>query len=344
MESKPLLECFAKVEWAKAEIDKLIPRINALIATPRFNLPQPMSTRAGPVPWYPGLYPTGLHKSASHIDANGVEIWRFVAPDIPIDINVTVGSILHNLRSPLDQMLSTIALLKHASASQVEFPFGRTKDEFETALGKQKKLPPDAKAMIAALRPYRVRGNVLLYTIHALNRPDKHRPGLIPINLQTISRMERLELVSGAVLTIGPRTGLHLALDANGNFSQPNLSKAPAYITINGMRVLLFGLAVGKNEGRFIRMDGAGRDIAGKVPNRADWIAKSALPPGAPKDDMEIATAVPGTKFHANVQPSFNVALGDIEGFEREPVVAVLHKMRQLVEHILQRFEKRFFR
>jgi hypothetical protein len=55
MKSKPLLECFAKVEWAKAEIDKLISRINALTATPRFNLPRRPSTRAWPTPAYPGL-------------------------------------------------------------------------------------------------------------------------------------------------------------------------------------------------------------------------------------------------------------------------------------------------
>jgi hypothetical protein len=239
MKTKPLLECFAKVQWAKAEIDKLVPRINALTATPRFNLPQPMSTRAGPAPWYPGLYPTGLHKSASHIDAYGVEVWRFVAPEIPTDIHVSVGAILHNLRSSLDQMLSTIALLKHASANQVEFPFGRTKNEFEAALAQQKKLPPDAKVMIAALKPYRVRGNALLYAIHALNRPDKHRPGLIPINLHTTSGMDRMMVQRGAILTIGPRAGFHFVLDVDGNFSQPNRSKVPGYIKIDDTRVVV---------------------------------------------------------------------------------------------------------
>jgi hypothetical protein len=58
---------------------------------------------------------------------------------------------------------------------------------------------------------------------------------------------------------------------------------------------------------------------------------------------MEIATAIPGTDFEAEVYPSFNIALGDIEGFEREPVVAVLHGMRQLVKSILLKFERGFF-
>jgi hypothetical protein len=108
--------------------------------------------------------------------------------------------------------------------------------------------------------------------------------------------------------------------------------------------LLLFGLAIGKNEGRCVRLPpGTGRNVIGKVPNLADWIAKAAPPFGAPKDDMEIATVVPGTKFQANVEPSFNVALGDVEGFARQSVVTTLHQMRQIVEHILQRFDKRFF-
>ena len=47
--------------------------------------------------------------------------------------------------------------------------------------------------------------------------------------------------------------------------------------------------------------------------------------------------------FELEVEPSLNLALGDIEGFEREHVVAVLRRMQQLVERILLTFEKRFF-
>ena len=48
-------------------------------------------------------------------------------------------------------------------------------------------------------------------------------------------------------------------------------------------------------------------------------------------------------KLHANIEPAFGVTFPNIEGFEREPVVAVLHQMRQLVEGILLTFEQRFF-
>jgi hypothetical protein len=344
----PLHECFAKIVWAETEINKLVPQIGALTATPRFSLPPP---RKFPGDWptrgYPSLYPTGIHKVASHIDSNGIEIWRFVAPDIPPALNVTVGAILHNLRSPLDQMLSAIALQKHSSANQVGFPFGRTRDEFKTALNKQKK-PPDALKMIQVFKPYRVGGNALLHAIHALNTPDKHRPGLIPINLQTISNMDTVGVHgAGAILTLGPRTGLHFVVDMDGNFSQADKSKAPALNeTIPGKPTLVLGSNVGNTfRRRTTRLyNQTGTKITDRIPNLADYIAKTVLPPGSPKDDMEIATTIPGTKFEVNVEPSFNVALGDIEGFEREPVVVVLHQMRQLVRRILQTFEKRFFK
>lgn len=343
----PLLECFAKIEWAKTEIDKLVEPIGRLTAVPRFNLP-PARHFPGdwPTPSYPSLYPTGVHKVTSQIDANGIEVWRFAGPEIPSALNVSVGAILHDLRSPLDQMLSTVALQKHASASGVAFPFGRTKDEFKTALSKQDKLPADVRPMLEILKPYRNGGNALLYAIHALNKPDKHRPGLVPVNLQTVSGGDTIATYKGAILSIGPRTGYHFIADMDGNLVQPDISKAPGSKIIGGMPKFFLGPIVGKPPRyRMTRLyNQTGKKIAAITPDLASYIAKAKLRPGAPKDDMEIATTIPGTKFEINVEPTFNIALGDIEGFEREPAVAVLHQMRQLVERILLTFEKRFFR
>jgi hypothetical protein len=107
----PLLACFTTIERAKTQIDELAPQVSRLVAAPRFNLPPPRHFPGDwPTPAYPNLYPTGLHKVTSHIDQNGIEVWRFAAPEIPPALNVDVGSILHNLRSPLDQMLSAIAM------------------------------------------------------------------------------------------------------------------------------------------------------------------------------------------------------------------------------------------
>jgi hypothetical protein len=341
----PLLACFAKIEWAETEINNLHQRIADLFKRPpNLNIfaPQPFpGDRPRPVP---KPYPTGFYKSAAKIDSNGVEVWRFVVPEIPTDFNVTVGNILHNLRSPLDQMLSAVALQTHGSANQVAFPFGRTRDEFKTALSKQKKLPADALKMIEVLKPYKVKGNALLHAIHGLNNPDKHRPGLIPINLQSVASGDTIGVWKGLLLTFGPRTGCHLAMDMDGNWSQSNVAQIPGFEIVNGKPRFLVGTDVPKTEKRMSRLyNQTGKNITALIPNLADWIAKAKLPPGSPKDDMEIATAIPGTDFEAEFEPSLNIALSDIEGFERQNVVVVLHQMRQLVHRILLTFEKRFF-
>jgi hypothetical protein len=340
----PLLGCFAKIEWAETEINNLQARIADLFRPiPRLNIfaPKPFPgdrPRPPPLP-----YPTGFYKSTSKIDSNGVEVWRFALPEIPTDMNVTVGNILHNLRSPLDQMLSAVALLSHDSPHGVAFPFGRTKYEFKIALGKQKKLPADAVEMIKVLKPYRTKGNALLYAIHAINNPDKHHPGLVPVNLQSVASGDSIGTHNkGMILTIGPRTGCHFALDMDGNFSQSNISQVPGVEFVNNLPRFLVGTDVPNTSVRMSRIYNQLRKGPPR-PDLADWIARAKLPAGSPKDDMEIATVIPGTDFEAEVQPSLNVALGDIEGFERQHVVAVLHKMRQLVHRILLTFERRFF-
>ena len=308
----PLLECFAKIKWAKTEIDKLVRPINSLTATPRFNLPPPRHLPGDwPIPSYPSLYPTGLHKVTSKIDSNGIEVWRYAEPDIPPELSVSVGAILHNLRTPLDQMLSTIALLNHNSASGVAFPFGRTRDEFKTALSKQEKLPADARAMIEILKPYREGGNAVLYAIHALNNPDKHRPGLIPVNLQTVSDTDTISLQKGAILTFGPRAGRHLILDMDGNLIQTDGSKAPG-LMISGQTRFWLGINAGKPP-RYLMTriyNQTGTKLSDIIPDLSSYIAKAVLSPGSPKDDMEIATTIPGTKFEANVRAFLQYSVG----------------------------------
>jgi hypothetical protein len=347
MNTDPLLAPFAKIEWAKTEIDKLAERINDLFFVPDLIRSRVEHEFPGDHPAPPdfGLFPLGKYKVSSQIDANGIEVWQYVVPPIPSSFNVTVGAILHSLRSPLDQMLSAIAIEieRHASPKGVSFPFGETREKFEAELAKQKKVPADALDMIAQLEPYKVGGNSLLYGLHALNTPDKHHPGLVPINLQTSTSLNGLMVYGeGQILTIGPRSGRHLALDANQNLSQADKSKRPGYLeTEDGFRCIL-----GLNPGLTFEMLLA--VFYNQTPKRAiDFgalIEKARLPADAPQDDLEIVTTIPGTKFEAELHPTFNIALSNVDTFEREPVVAVLHQMRQLVESILLTFEKRFFR
>ena len=343
MKSRPLLECFAKVEWAETEINNLKIKIDELFKpAPNLNIFAPVKfpgdkPRRAPMP-----YPTGLHKSVKHVDANGVEVWRYVFPDIPTSLNVTVGAILHSLRSPLDQMLSSIAVKTHDSPRGVAFPFGRNRGEFEASLVKQTKLSADVRKAIATLKPYKT-GNPLLYALHALNNPDKHHPGLIPINMHTGTKITGFGVYNrGMLLSIGPRSGRHLAVDMDNHFSQSENSMRPGVFIAGKMTDHFIVGAAGKPAKLFTNRiyNQTGSEPR---PDLAEWIAGAKLPPGAPKDDMEIATCIPGTDFEIEASPSLNIALGDIEGFERESVVALLHKLRQLVEKILLTFERRFF-
>lgn len=59
-------------------------------------------------------------------------------------------------------------------------------------------------------------------------------------------------------------------------------------------------------------------------------------------DDPEFLTTTPGAKVECDAQPTFQVASSDIRGFEREPAVAVLHQMLDLVENIAAKFKRLF--
>ena len=116
----------------------------------------------------------------------------------------------------------------------------------------------------------------------------------------------------------------------------------PAFLK-GGMK--LYSLAAFKPEGMSDEIAGRGVLIIGNR-NGQHLHAQGHVPtprPPRPSNEYEFLTAVPGMQLHADVEPTFGVTFPNIEGFEREPVVAVLHQMRQLVEGILLTFEKRFF-
>jgi hypothetical protein len=270
--SATLLAAFAKVKRAETYIRDLHAKIDA-------------------------FYKAHPYEVLSEINAEGTEeVYYFrVGTEFPEELCVDIGTILHTLRSPLDQAACAIALITDSTPEGVMFPFSATPEKFEKALRKQKKLPTDAKDLIRATKPYKG-GNALLWALHALNIGDKHHPPLVPAFLKGGMKfyglaawapdgMSEIDALGPVVLIIGNRNGQHL--HAKGYVPTPR--------------------------------------------------------PPRPSNEYEFLTAVPGTRLHASVEPSFGVTFRDIEGFERQPVVAVLHQMRQLVEGILLTFEKRFF-
>lgn len=252
------------------------------------------------------------HEVVSKMNAKATEeTWQFRLKDgfIPTDIPGRIGEILHNLRSSLDQMACAIAFQHSGTTDGTYFPFGKTAQIFEGELARKgKNLPPDARAMIRALKPYNA-GNKLLWAFHDFNRADKH-VDVVAINATVTFDMSSLMVRSGQVIRVGPARGRHFVYDATtGNLIQPNERLQPVLVM------------VAENVNR----------IAFHVARRP------------PYKDMEFLTAKPGTKFEADFQPTFAIAFAKIAGFEREPVVAVLHQMRDLTERILLTFKSRFF-
>lgn len=267
MKPEPLLAAFAKVERAKTQIDDINNSIKKWVQSGPYRV---------------------VHQVNAY-DPDEV-IWSFKFDRPPPDFAILIGEAAHNIRSPLDQILSAIAE-QTGSSDGVAFPFGKTADIFKGAVSKQKKLlPASAITMIEKLEAYPrgnyAGGNDLLWSLNEINRTDKHRPKLIPIGDTRAWQVGWLGVEKGGMaLIMGDRSGAHLRV---GDY----------------------------------------------IPSRR--------PPSA-DDELEFLTTRPNTTFHTDMHPMMNVAFKDIQPIKGEPVAAVLHQMRDLVERILLTFEKRFF-
>lgn len=187
MKPEPLLAAFHKIERAKTQIKDIENRIQLWAQS------NPYSVVCKVNPYEPTE-----------------EIWSFIPTGIGFDIPIVIGETLHNIRSPLDQVLAAVAEIS-GSSDGVVFPFGKTANIFERAVGKQEKLlPADAITMIRALRPYKD-GNNLLWAINEINRSDKHRPKVIPTFVNsTWSASFMASEKGGLVLIQGDRRGGHI--------------------------------------------------------------------------------------------------------------------------------------
>jgi hypothetical protein len=270
MKPGPLLAPFAKIERAKAQVSDVESRIQLWAQSNPYSV---------------------VSKINPHDPRE--EVWSFIPKPIGFDLPVVIGEILHNIRSPLDQMLSAVAEMKRGTSDGVAFPFGKTANIFEHSLAKQKKLlPAEAIDVIRALKPYKG-GDDLLWAINELNRGDKHRPKLIPVLTNSSWQLGFMGVEKGGeVYIMGDRRSGHLSV---------NQADGKPYVS-----------------------------------------AKNRHPYA--EGEVEFVTCAPGTKFHTDMKPLCQIAFGKIEVLKTEPVVKVLHQMRDLVESILLTFERRFFR
>ncbi len=312
MHQNPLVGSFAKVEWARSEIDKLNERINVIL-------------KGGP------------DVLSSYVNEQGIEVRRLSPPSIPHDLNIEVGNIIQNLRAPLDKALSTIAIQFYPTHTGVQFPFGDNENHFETALANQTKLPEDAKSIIRQATPY-MTANPVLCALNSFNKSDKHHPDLVPISVGAIFNLETIISRSGELFSIGPRRGRHLFLDREKNLRQPNFDRQPIII-IEGKAIIQCGIGLRTN-GPYLSIvyNQMGSGLAPDL-NEDDIPDFS----GAPLDELEVLTCSPGAELDLEIKPSFNLALRGIERLEREPVSVVLRQAADQVERLLLAFRHRFF-
>jgi hypothetical protein len=90
-----------------------------------------------------------------------------------------IGEVLFNLRSALDHLACQLVILGGGPCThETEFPVAKNRQAFESRLGSVKGAGKDAIKILRACKPYSG-GNDLLWSLHQLNRVEKHRFPLV---------------------------------------------------------------------------------------------------------------------------------------------------------------------
>lgn len=135
-------------------------------------------------------------KSTNHL-------WTLrVRNEVPPDFAVIIGDAIHNLRSALDLLASTLVGLSGESTKDVYFPFVDSFDCMESAIKKRHidRAGEDIVEIIRSLKPYKG-GNEMLRAIHDLDITDKHKT-LIPATHYVGIKNFQMVNASGPLITI----------------------------------------------------------------------------------------------------------------------------------------------
>jgi hypothetical protein len=306
----PLAFAIAKAKWAESKIENVNTQIKAFLASCPYRTVSEVNTQADE------------------------EIWYFeLSKCVPLELSFEVGAIIQGLRAPLDQALSAVSSKHCGRESGVAFPFGRCEDEFQTALRKQEEfLPPAIIKIIEAEEPYKG-GNDLLFNLNLLNRDDKHRPRLVPINLRsTATKLTKLTVLSGGPLVLGSRAATNIRV-AKRSTPEELAKRTYPYEFFTMPTHATVGRPGGPK--RQVPLDGSAGITVGALQLPTEGA-------GTAKETMEFLTAILGTKFETDMQPTFDIALAEVDGLKPEPVVAVLHQMASISYRLLLAFEEAF--
>ena len=237
------------------------------------------------------------------------DVWAFAigSPILP-DIPVVVGEVLHNIRSPLDLVIGTVAKKCGGSGKGACFPFGANAAAFEDQIKQKcKTLPLQAVALIRKWQPYKG-GNDLLWAIHDLNRSDKHRD-IVPVNLSTGSNSATyLRVWTGLALVIGHRNAQHLVVNRPSSQEIAVLRSPTAIYEVPPGTQLNFST-----------------------------IGCTA------EESLQFLRTTPGATFTTDMHPNLDIAFKDAVGAPLEPVCSALTRMAKEARAVIADFEKEFF-
>jgi hypothetical protein len=285
MKPKPFDGPRRKIKWANREIKKLETAIKK-----RFD-PASCTTR-------------------SRVSTDGTEeTYEFRPRNVPANMSIQAKNILQNLRESLDNTLAEVSMQHRGKDNGVSFPFADTAEKYEAELDKLTKLLPAKAIDLIRKASTQPGGSEHLRALHYLNRDQKHRVAISPINVGSSFTMESLVIDRGQLVRLGYKHGSHMVYDASQN------------------------LVAGPGPAPMLDLDGHGS-------NKPAMVFKPDIAAG--DNDREFITVKKGAKFNTDIRPSFDVALTQVTSLKRQPIVTTLREMSKLVEEIVASFEGAF--
>ena len=257
--------------------------------------------------------------SSTKIYPASIEIWSFAVsfPDGHSTFEDIVADAIHNIRAPLDKMLTAyMGSINGGQAGSrlpgVAFPARPDRAKFQNALENlsRKQLPSKAIDFLSGIEPYVSGKNECIYLLHSLDVEDKHYPFVMPVNIaNAMISTGDVNVTGGRVLILGSRRGHHLVAE------QP-FGAGPNHLIQTDIRL------------RPIYQEDGERGYL-------------AMP--CPPDDFEFMTTTIGAQFVGNVWPSLSIGLLSPDGGYLGPVEESLRTYLTEVRKIVEAFETSVF-
>ncbi len=159
---------------------------------------------------------------------------------IPLEIPLIIGDAVHNLRSALDHLAcEMVSIAGETISRKTQFLFRDTRQELENSIaqGDLKNIGTDIISLLLdGIKPYKIGGNSVLYTINNLDIIDKHRL-LIPTI--TIGALRHVNATIGGLTLFD----CNFVVDPGGVVniaSMPRVAATTSYVSGQPVYTLLF--------------------------------------------------------------------------------------------------------